>query len=106
MKSEMWLRGRKAAEQAVRIVKRVDVQGIFMSVFFNPADYERTHELLKLTGYETWEDYREKVRGALSFLTDTDGVRFVDVAKCIDDGGLQVAHDAPGIGHQRLTLSV
>jgi len=40
----------------------------------------RTHELLKLTGYESWEDYREKVKGALSFLIPTPmGVSFVDV---------------------------
>jgi hypothetical protein len=105
MKSNLWLRGRKLAEQAIRGVKGGHAKEVFIPIFFNADDYVRVHGLLHLTDYETWDDYREKIAGARSLLTDTDGVSFVDIAKCIDAGGLAEAttHLPGGF---RLTLPV
>ncbi len=104
MNREMFARGRKIAKRIAYQIKNNQLKGTFATLFYNQNDYKRAHAMLEIPEVmcESWEDYRDKLCGALSFLTDTDGILFVDMIRCLDAGGLDAARQeihAPGGEH-------
>lgn len=112
-RNELWRRGRVIAEALVaRLREDKTCQGISCPIFLSEADYLRAHAMIDVPAesYHPWEEYCEKVRGTLSFLTDTDGVVFVDMIKCLDavgrEGLEEIKKEIYIIGPQRLNFSM
>jgi len=84
---ELWRRGRKIAEGIVAALHEdKSFEVLFLSLLFNEADYLRAHEVPDFPpeDFEAFADYQAKMKGLLSYVTDDDRVRFIDMLKALD----------------------
>jgi hypothetical protein len=58
---------------------------LFVPVFYSKADYEKAYALVNTpqSELESYEDYREKMRGALTVVVDSDPIRFTNIMQCL-----------------------
>jgi hypothetical protein len=100
MNREMFESGRRNIQGYLsQIIGLNGHQGTFIPIFFNKEDFNRSYALIEEPQSEIvpYEKRRDKMRGALSVLTDADPIKFVDMVRCLDAKTLATAKKAVSI---------